>query len=268
MSKLVQPLIGFPGHIAPGDILFYTANQFPEHYKHGAFIAFHGSTIRGPYSQAGYFVGFVPFKDGKPSGPWEVFANGFAGMDTIINTTDAKHRPMGIAEGPDGSLYISDSRKGKIWRIMFRGDKTKFGDEQLAGMEKEKMSMHIRNPDEVADNLQKEALTGGEKIYQTYCGACHLKDGKGDGSRFPPLDNSEYVVGDKTRLINILLNGMQQPITVKGKQYSGLMPSHRFLTDNDMALVLTYIRQNFNNNSSEVSSAEVEKERKNSITKK
>ena len=267
-NEYEQPLIGFPGHWAPNDILFYEGDQFPEHYKNGAFIAFHGSTIRGPYSQAGYFVGFVPFKDGKPSGPWEVFANGFAGMDTIINTTDAKHRPMGLAEGPDGSLYISDSQKGKIWRIMFKGDKTKFGDEQLAGMEKEKMSMHIRNPDEVADNLQKEALTGGEKIYQTYCGACHLKDGKGDGSRFPPLDNSEYVVGDKTRLINILLNGMQQPITVKGKQYSGLMPSHRFLTDNDMALVLTYIRQNFNNNSSEVSSAEVEKERKNSITKK
>ena len=82
-------MIGFPAHWAPNDLLFYTGDQFPEHYKNGAFIAFHGSTIRAPYSQAGYFVGFVPFKDGKPSGEWEVFADGFAGMDTIVNTTDA-----------------------------------------------------------------------------------------------------------------------------------------------------------------------------------
>ncbi len=267
-AEYEQPLIGFPAHWAPNDILFYKGDQFPAHYKNGAFIAFHGSTIRAPYSQAGYFVAFVPFDNGKPSGPWEVFADGFAGMDTIINTTDAQHRPMGLAEGPDGSLYISDSRKGKIWRIMFKGDKTKFGDEQLANMEQRKTSAHIRTPDEVADNLQKEIAIGGEQLYQTYCAACHLADGKGDDSRFPPLDGSEFVLGDKTRLINILLNGLQQPITVKGKQFNGLMPSHRFLSDKDLAMVLTYIRQNFNNNSSEILPEEVESERTKSITKK
>jgi mono/diheme cytochrome c family protein len=74
-------------------------------------------------------------------------------------------------------------------------------------MEKRKTtSAHIKNPDEFADNLQKETISGGEQIYATYCGACHLRDGKGDGSRFPPLDSSEYVIGDKKRLINILLN--------------------------------------------------------------
>ena len=119
--KYEQPLIGISWLTGPQMILlFYTGDQFPEHYKNGAFIAFHGSTIRAPYSQAGYFVGFVPFKDGKPSGEWEVFADGFAGMDTIINTTDALCRPMGLAQGPDGSLYVSDSSKGKIWRIMYK----------------------------------------------------------------------------------------------------------------------------------------------------
>ena len=109
-SKYEQPLIGFPGHFAPNDILFYTGDQFPEHYRNGAFITFHGSTIRSPYSQAGYFVAFVPFKNGAPSGPWEVFADGFAGMDTIVNTSDAMHRPMGLALCPVGSLDILDSR--------------------------------------------------------------------------------------------------------------------------------------------------------------
>jgi mono/diheme cytochrome c family protein len=261
-------LIGFPGHWAPNDILFYKGDQFPKHYKYGAFIAFHGSTIRAPYSQAGYFVAFVPFANGKPSGPWEVFADGFAGMDTILNTTDAQQRPMGLAEGPDGSLYVSDSRKGKIWRIMFKGDKTKFGNEQMAFMNQRKNSAHIRTPDEVADNLQKGVAIGGERIYQTYCASCHLIDGRGDGSRFPPLDSSEFVFGDKNRLINILLNGLQKPITVKGKPFNGLMPSHSFLPDKDIALVLTYIRQNFNNKSSEILPAEVERQRIKSITQK
>ena len=257
-SKYEQPLVGFPGHWAPNDVLFYTGDMFPDHYKNGAFIAFHGSTIRAPYSQSGYFVGFVPFKNGKPSGEWEVFADGFAGMDTIINTTDAQCRPMGLAQGPDGSLYISDSRKGKIWRILYKGDKNDFGAPQLAATKKLKTtSAHIKNPDEVADNLQKTLLAGGAQIYSTYCGACHSKNGQGDGSRFPPLDSSEYVLGDKNRLISILLNGLHEPIIVKGKQYNNLMPSHSFLKDKDLALVATYIRQNFGNNATEIAEEQV-----------
>lgn len=114
-----QPLMAFPGHWAPNDLLFYHGNQFPERYKNGAFIAFHGSWNRAPLKQGGYFVAFIPMKDGKPSGPWEVFAEGFAGGPEIKNPRDAKHRPMGLAEGPDGSLYISDSVDGTIWRILY-----------------------------------------------------------------------------------------------------------------------------------------------------
>ena len=140
-AEYTQPIIGFPGHFAPNDLLFYTGNQFPEHYKNGAFIAFHGSTSSAPYPQSGYFIGFVPFKNGKPSGPWEVFADGFAGVDTVVNTSDAKYRPMGLSMGPDGSLYISDSEKGKIWRVIYKGDKAKFGEAQLAEMGKEKNTL-------------------------------------------------------------------------------------------------------------------------------
>lgn len=265
-SKYEQPLIGFPGHFAPNDLLFYTGDQFPERYRNGAFIAFHGSTIRSPYSQAGYFVAFVPFKNGAPSGPWEVFADGFAGMDTIVNTTDAKCRPMGLAQGPDGSLYISDSRKGKIWRIMYKGDKLKFGTAELAAMEKRKTgSAHIKDPDEVADNLQKGIAVGGEQVYNIYCVSCHQKDGKGDGSRFPPLDSSEWVNGDKKRLIGVLLKGLEKSITINGKTYNNLMPPHNFLSDDQLALVLTYIRKNFSNQSSDITPGEIARERKTTI---
>ncbi|MDQ6477124.1 c-type cytochrome [Dyadobacter sp. LHD-138] len=256
-AEFEQPIIGFPGHWAPNDLHFYQGDQFPARYKNGAFIAFHGSTIRAPYPQAGYFVCFVPFKNGAPSGPWEVFADGFASVDTIVNTADAKARPMGIAMGPDGSLYITESVKGKIWRIMYKGDRNKFGKAQLAGMEKRKQRTNIKEPDIVKDNLEKKVLEAGEQAYKLYCGACHQGDGKGDGSRFPPLAGSERVIGDKRKLIEVVLKGMSGPLTVKGVDYNGVMPAHDFLKNEEIAQILTYIRKSFGNNASSIGVGEV-----------
>ena len=114
-----DPIVAFPAHYAPNDLLFYQGDQFPERYKQGAFITFHGSWNRAPEPQMGYLVAFVPFENGAPSGEWEVFANGFSGVDKVVGPADAKHRPMGLAEGPDGSLYITDSVKGKVWRVTY-----------------------------------------------------------------------------------------------------------------------------------------------------
>jgi glucose/arabinose dehydrogenase len=116
-----QPIMAFPGHWAPNALMFYTGNQFPEHYRNGAFICFHGSWNRSPENQAGYFVAFVPFKNGKPSGKYEVFADGFTGLAEVKGPAQAKHRPMGLAMGPDGALYISDDVKGTIWKIVYKG---------------------------------------------------------------------------------------------------------------------------------------------------
>jgi len=115
-----DPVVAFPAHMAPNGLLFYTGNQFPEKYRNGAFIAFHGSWNRSPENQAGYFVVFVPFKDGKPSGKWEVFADGFAGPGPVKSPGQALHRPCGLAQGPDGSLYVSDDVKGTIYRIVYK----------------------------------------------------------------------------------------------------------------------------------------------------
>ncbi len=114
-----DPILAFPGHLAPNDLLFYTGDQFPDKYKHGAFIAFHGSWNRSPEPQEGFYVAFVPFKGDYPSGKWEVFANGFAETDTIRSPGDAKYRPCGLAQGPDGSLFVVDSNEGKVWRIAY-----------------------------------------------------------------------------------------------------------------------------------------------------
>jgi glucose/arabinose dehydrogenase len=116
-----NPAMAFPAHMAPNALLFYTGNMFPARYKNGAFIAFHGSWNRAPLPQEGYYVAFVPFENGKPTGKWEIFANGFAGVDVITSTRAAQHRPCGLAQGPDGSLYVSDDNKGTIYRILYNG---------------------------------------------------------------------------------------------------------------------------------------------------
>lgn len=118
-EDMPKPIMAFPGHWAPNALLFYHGNLFPDRYKNGVFIAFHGSWNRAPLKQGGFFVAFVPFKDGKPSDTWEIFADGFTGSKVVMSPNDAKHRPMGLAEGPDGSLYISDSVEGTVYRILY-----------------------------------------------------------------------------------------------------------------------------------------------------
>lgn len=117
-SKYLEPAAAYPGHFAPDGLLFYTGDQFPEKYKNGAFIAFHGSWNRAPEPQEGYCVVFQPFKDGKPDGKYEIFADGFAGPNK--SPEGALHRPCGLAQGPDGSLYVTDDQKGTLYKISYK----------------------------------------------------------------------------------------------------------------------------------------------------
>jgi mono/diheme cytochrome c family protein len=258
------PAIGFPGHWAPMDVLFYTGDQFPERYRNGAFVAFHGSTDRAPYPMAGFIVCFVPFDENSlPFGYWEIFADGFAGVEVVKNTSDAVYRPMGLSEGPDGSLYISESNQGKIWRVMFHGNKEDFGEDALASMEKRKKTRsYIRDPDPMEDLIQEGDSYSGRVLYNTYCAACHQGDGKGDNNRFPPLVDSEWVNGNEERLIDIVVNGYQEEMEVGGRTYNGLMPHHRHLDDHAIASILTYVRKRFASENAPVSAVKVAEVRK------
>jgi glucose/arabinose dehydrogenase len=119
-NKYISPAAAYPAHLAPDGLLFYTGDQFPERYKNGAFIAFHGSWNRAPEPQAGYFVVFQPFKNGKPDGKWEVFADGFSGSAANTAKGSAERRPCGLAQGPDGSIYVTDDSKGTIYKISYK----------------------------------------------------------------------------------------------------------------------------------------------------
>ncbi|MGH7545613.1 MAG: PQQ-dependent sugar dehydrogenase [Gemmatimonadota bacterium] len=118
-ANVKSPILVFPGHWAPNDLLFYEAGRYPARYRGGAFIAFHGSWNRAPLPQEGYKVVFVPFANGRPAGEYETFADGFAGDQK--DPREAEHRPTGLAVGPDGSLYVSDDRGGRLYRIHYVG---------------------------------------------------------------------------------------------------------------------------------------------------
>ena len=118
-AQKLGPAAAYPAHWAPNGLTFYGGTAFPEKYRGGAFIAFHGSWNRAPEPQAGYNVVFQPFSGGKPSGDYEVFADGFAGPRREPGL--ARHRPSGLAVGPDGALYITDDVNGRIWRVVPAG---------------------------------------------------------------------------------------------------------------------------------------------------
>ncbi|WP_295769139.1 PQQ-dependent sugar dehydrogenase [uncultured Mucilaginibacter sp.] len=118
-KDIIDPAAAYPGHMAPNALLFYTGNMFPAKYKNGAFIAFHGSWNRAPEPQAGFFVVFQPFKDGKPYGNYEVFADNFSGSAAKTASGRVDHKPCGLAQGADGSLYVSDDLKGTIYRVVY-----------------------------------------------------------------------------------------------------------------------------------------------------
>ena len=254
-SEYIDPVAAYPAHMAPDDILFYTGNQFPAKYKNGAFIAFHGSWNRRPEPQAGYYVIFQPFKNGKPFGDWEVFADGFSGSPEQTESGRADHRPCGLAQGPDGSLYVTDDVKGAIYKITY--DKSVTTQAPTAPVNKTpvKATVAVKTFYKVPAAIQA-SYTAGAAVYAQNCAACHMDDGGGVQDLNAPLIKTGYVLGDKTRLINVLLKGMRG-VEINGEKYSNVMPSHSFLTDKQMADVLTYVRNSFGNKATAVTTVEV-----------
>lgn len=101
------------------------------------------------------------------------------------------------------------------------------------------------------------SVARGKKVYEQYCLACHQVDGSGVPHLNPPLIKTTFVLGDKPALIQVILKGMQSSVPIDDEYYSNNMPPHNFLKDQEIADVLTYVRNNFGNKASAVSVAEV-----------
>ncbi len=282
-TAFLDPVAAYPAHMAPNSIMFYTGTQFPERYRAGAFIAFHGSWNRSPEPQAGYFVVFQPFKNGMPSGDWEVFADNFSGGPEKTASGRADHRPCGLAIGPDGSLYVSDDSKGTIYKITYKnGEKrmsgsgagTSIADDTKAPKQKPLNTKTVMKSASSSNAAKapttnttsakvpmasaKGNVAAGKTVYMQTCVTCHQPDGGGVQNMNPSLIKASYVQGDKSRMITAVLKGMSRK-EINGETYSGVMPSFAYLTDKQIADVTTYVRQSFGNKASTVTTEDVKK---------
>ncbi len=234
-GKFPDPLVVFPAHWSPLQMAFYNATQFPAKYRGGAFVAFHGSWNRAPKPQKGYNVTFVPFNEkGMPVGTHEIFATGFAGAPEIASPRDARFRPVGVAVGPDGSLYVADSLKGRVWRIVYTGGA------QGAGA----------------------AGAGGARIYEEACATCHMADGGGVPGMQPALVGSPVITGNPTLLIDLLLKGPKGVLPARSEPAAGDMPAFDTMSDDDLAALVTYVRERFGKQAAGVTAAQVAARRK------
>ena len=97
----------------------------------------------------------------------------------------------------------------------------------------------------------------GERIYQLRCQTCHQMDGSGIAGAFPPLTPNEWVLGDEGRFIRLVLHGVRGEMEVDGTTYNGVMPGFGYLSDEEVAAVITYVRQSFGNDTTAVRSEQV-----------
>jgi glucose/arabinose dehydrogenase len=115
VAKAIVPDLSLGAHTASLGIAFGNESKFPKKYRHGAFIAQHGSWNRSVLS--GYKVVFVPFKKGMPSGKPQDFLTGFV---KDLEADKVHGRPAGIVFLPDGSMLLTDDTSNRIWRISYR----------------------------------------------------------------------------------------------------------------------------------------------------
>jgi glucose/arabinose dehydrogenase/mono/diheme cytochrome c family protein len=250
------PVAAFPAHWAPNDLLLYSGDQFPAAYRGGAFIAFHGSWNRAPFPQGGYNVVFQPLADGKASGPYVVFADGFAGA--VEEPGQAAFRPSGLVLGPDGAIYISDDQHGRIWRVTYRGPATvavaaaptpsSRADNSAAGAAVPPEGIHPNAGVQAAlatpPGSTPQAVALGGRIFEGQvasapCVGCHGTDAKGS-PQGPDLTSGKWLWGDGSlaSIAHTINVGVPHP-----KQYGAPMPpmGGADLSSSDVSAVAAYI---------------------------
>lgn len=240
-GKYDEPVIAFPGHWAPLQMTFYTAAQFPERYRGGAFIAFHGSWNRAPRPQDGFNITYVPFDaSGAPTGAYEVFAIGRAG---------SRFRMGGVAVGPDGSLYVSETDIGRVWRIIYTGETKSGSSTPNASAAAQSSPAGGRS----ASSAPASAINArGKMAYEQICAICHMPDGSGAGQMQPALAGSAVVKGDPNTVIDVVLRGPAAVLPPDRPKYNNVMPLFATMDDQQIADIVSYVRQRFGNGASPV----------------
>ncbi|MDE1914534.1 MAG: PQQ-dependent sugar dehydrogenase [Sphingomonadales bacterium] len=227
-AKAKAPIAAFPGHWAPNGLLIYEGAQFPAAYREGAFIAFHGSWNRAPGPQQGFNIVFQPMRNGRATGHYVVFANGFGGPGQASG--NALYRPTGLAMAPDGALYISDDKVGRIWRVTYRGSHSA-PVQQAVGAAAAPVA--ATGPQAITPHngalpagVDLASIALGRRLWagetgEASCSGCHGPHGEGTAVA-PNLSDPEWLWGQGTpREIEALIaRGVPAP-----KRFSAPMPA-------------------------------------------
>jgi glucose/arabinose dehydrogenase len=110
VAQTIRPDYALASHVAPLGMMFSQTNSLPAQYQSGVFIGEHGSWDRDP--PVGYKVVFVPFRDGRPSGPPQDVVTGF-----VSNDAKTRGRPVGVTLDHTGALLIADDVGNTVWRV-------------------------------------------------------------------------------------------------------------------------------------------------------
>ena len=229
-ASAAQPLVAFPAHWAPNDILFYTGQQFPARFRDGVFVAFHGSWNRAPLPQAGFNVVFAPATNGRFTGDFEVLADGFAGPGAVAEREQARYRPTGLAQSADGSLLIADEQQGWIWKVSYVAGQAAPAAPAAPGAPAAPAPPRAAPgaPPRAGAAPAAPALGGarlpagvttamvdqGRQLYGTICVACHGPAGSGTAIG-PRLTDQQWLHvpgGEFEAIVRVIQNGVDRPV--------------------------------------------------------
>jgi mono/diheme cytochrome c family protein len=232
--SIIEPLKGWTPTIAPAGIDCYQSKSIPE-WKNSILL----TTLKG----SALHVLKLNSKGTAIISDQKYFENVFG-------------RLRDLCISPSGDIYISTSNRDWNPGEGF----PKMHDDRIIRLHREK-TIHDKVNDPQKNNTVsqpgKQPVNSGLLIYTTYCASCHKIEGGGLKSVFPPLNNSSFVTGDKERLISTLINGLSGVTEVKGEKYNQQMPSFKFLSDKDLAAVLSYIRSHFDNHADAIDAKQV-----------
>lgn len=234
-NQRTEPIKSWTPVIAPAGLKYYNSKAIPEWKNSLLLVSLKNQSLRS----------LKLSDDGKSvTEEWMYLEKHFG-------------RLRAVTVSPSGDVYLATSNRD--WNPQPGFPKQR--DDLIVKLSPAKKATHT--PLKGVNSLKSLVVElDGASLYNAYCASCHKDNGLGIEGNFPPLNQTETVNGNPKELIDIVLNGLSGEITVKGKTYNQQMPAFRVLKDAEIAKILTYVRSNFGNNSSAISTKDIIKQRK------